>query len=81
MHGGVPTGGGQYHLIVSLFDARSHQRVSEAQVVASVTEPGFGAQRKSLEAMSFAGTVTFVTISAWPPPGRIASNGKYVAVE
>jgi len=32
MHDGVPYGAGQHHLIVSLFDARTRQRLTDATV-------------------------------------------------
>ena len=59
MHDGVPRGAGQHHLIVSLFDGRTHERVTDATVRARVTEPGLAPQRKTLEAMTIAGAITY----------------------
>jgi hypothetical protein len=59
MHDGVPRGAGQHHLIVSLFDAPTRQRVTDANVRARVTEPGLAPQRKTLEAMTIAGAITY----------------------
>jgi len=59
MHDGLPRGAGQHHLIVSLFDARTRQRVTDANLRAQVTEPGLAPQRKTLEAMTIAGAITY----------------------
>lgn len=73
MHGGVPRGSGQHHLIVSLFDIKTGQRIENAKVTARIGEPGLTPQNKDLEPMQFAGTVTygnFFTMSG-PGPYRI----------
>jgi len=73
MHGGVPRGSGQHHLIVSVFDVKTGQRIENAKVSARIGEPGLTPQRKDLEPMQFAGTVTygnFFTMSS-PGPYRI----------
>jgi len=59
MHDGVPRGAGQHHLIVSLFDAHTRQRVTDATVQARVTELGLAPQRKTLEVMTIAGAITY----------------------
>ena len=59
MHGGVPRGSGQHHLIVSLFDVKTRQRIENAQVSARVGEAALTPQSKTLEPMQFAGTVTY----------------------
>ena len=51
MHGGVPPGGGSYHLNVSLFDAKSGAPVTGAQVLVRVEEPGMAGETKKLEPM------------------------------
>lgn len=71
MHEGVPRGAGQHHLIVSVFDARTRQRVTDASVRASVTEPGLAPQRKTLEAMTIAGAIT------WGNYFRMSGAGPY----
>ena len=58
-HGGVPRGSGQHHLIVSLFDSKTRQRIENAQVSARIGELGLTPQSKTLEPMQFAGTVTY----------------------
>jgi hypothetical protein len=37
MHGGVPAGLDQHHVLVSLFDAKSGERVADAEITARVT--------------------------------------------
>jgi len=59
MHDGVPRGAGHHHLIVSLFDGRTRQRVTDATVWTRVTEPALAPQRKMLEAMTIAGAITY----------------------
>lgn len=52
MHGGVPSGKGQHHLMVTLFDRKSKQRIADAEVWASVGEIGLATTRKKLEPMA-----------------------------
>jgi hypothetical protein len=69
MHRGSSRRSGQYHLIVSLFDVETSRRVESAQVSARVSEPGLGPQRKLLEPMQIAGTVTYGNFFSMPGPG------------
>ena len=69
MHGGVPRGSGQHHLIVSLFDVKSGQRIENAQVGARIGEPGLTPQKKNLEPMQFAGAVTYGNFFTMTQPG------------
>jgi len=59
MHGGVPAGKHQYHVLVSLFDAASGKRISGAKVSARVREIGLAGTQKKLEPMLIAGTVSY----------------------
>ncbi|MHB1233984.1 MAG: hypothetical protein ACYCZQ_15575 [Burkholderiales bacterium] len=59
MHGGVPAGTHQYHVLVSLFDAASGKRISGAKVSARVYEIGRAGAQKKLEPMLIAGTVSY----------------------
>lgn len=70
MHSGSSRRSGQYHLIVSLFDVETSRRVESAQVSARVSEPGLAPQRKLLEPMQIAGTVTYGNFFSMPGPGR-----------
>lgn len=71
MHGGVPRGSGQHHLLVSLFDVKSGQRIENAKVSAHIGEPGLTPQSKDLEPMQFAGSVTYGNFFT------MTSNGPY----
>jgi hypothetical protein len=59
MHGGVPRGSGQHHLIVSIFDVKTGRRIEDAQVSARISEPGLAPQSRDLEPMQFAGSTTY----------------------
>ena len=59
MHGGIPRGKGTYHLIVSVFDAKTRARVTDAAVTGSVTEIGAATENRKLEAMSFGNAMSY----------------------
>ncbi|MHB1233963.1 MAG: hypothetical protein ACYCZQ_15460 [Burkholderiales bacterium] len=59
MHGGVPVGKHQYHVLVSLFDAATGKRITGAQVKATVREIGLSGPQKKLEPMLIAGTISY----------------------
>jgi hypothetical protein len=59
MHGGPPTGSGQYHVIVALFDAKTGTRITKADVTARVSEIGLSGEEKKLEPMAIADTETY----------------------
>ncbi|TIR19930.1 MAG: hypothetical protein E5X34_19415 [Mesorhizobium sp.] len=60
MHGGAPRGAHQYHVVVAVFDARTGERIENAEVTANVSALGHvGQQNIKLEPMSIAGTVTY----------------------
>jgi hypothetical protein len=69
MHEGIPAGTDQYHLIVSLFDERTNQRIVDADVSARISAAGLRAQQKKLESMQFAGAVTYGNYFHMPQPG------------
>ena len=69
MHGGVPRGSGQHHLIVSLFDVKTGQRIENARVSARIGAPGLTPQTRDLEPMQFAGTVTYGNFFKMSSPG------------
>ena len=58
MHGGVPSRNA-YHLVVSLFDAKTRERVTDARVQASVSEAGLVPQTKPLQTMLLAEAITY----------------------
>jgi hypothetical protein len=59
MHGRVPKGPHEYHLVAAIFDAASGTRVSDAVVTAEVSGLGLSGTRKKLEPMQIAGTTTY----------------------
>ena len=69
MHGGVPRGKGVHHLIISVFDARTKTRITNAVITGSVTEAGMATQTRKLEAMSFGGAVSYGNYFAMPNQG------------
>jgi hypothetical protein len=59
MHGGVPAGVHEYHLVAAVFDATTNARVSTAAATAQVSGLGLAGMKKKLEAMEIAGTTTY----------------------
>ncbi len=59
MHGGVPKGPHEYHLVVAVFDAASGARISDATVTAEVSGLGLSGSKQKLEPMQIAGTTTY----------------------
>lgn len=59
MHGGPPGGEHAHHVVVALFDARTGQRITDADVQATVREIGLGGPTKRLEAMPMADALTY----------------------
>ena len=69
MHGGVPSGKGQHHLMVTLFDKQSKERITDAEVWASVGEIGLSASRKKLQPMP-SGPMSYGNYFRMDAPGR-----------
>lgn len=59
MHGGVPAGGHQRHVLVALFDNATGKRISGAKVSVLVREIGLAGTEKKLEPMLIAGTISY----------------------
>jgi hypothetical protein len=68
MHGGVPSRNA-YHLVVSLFDAKTRERVTDARVQASVSEARLVPQTKPLQTMVLAGAITYGNYFSMSGPG------------
>ena len=66
MHGGLPAGQHEYHLVVAIFDSSSGQRISDASVKAWVSERGVGGNELVLEPMQIEGTVTYGGFVSFP---------------
>lgn len=59
MHGGVPAGQHQQHVVVALFDNATGRRISGAKVSARVHEINLAGVQKKLAPMLIAGTVSY----------------------
>ncbi len=59
MHGGVPAGGHQRHVLVALFDNATGKRITNAEVNANVFEIVLSGVQKKLEPMLIAGTISY----------------------
>ena len=59
MHGRIPKGPHENHVVAAVFDAASGARVSDAVVTAEVSGLGLAGARKKLEPMQIAGTTTY----------------------
>lgn len=59
MHGGRPTRGGEYHVLITLFGAKSGARITYANIRARVSEIGMAGVEKTLQPMEIAGTETY----------------------
>lgn len=59
MHGGVPRGAHQYHLVAAVFDAAGGARVADAAVNAQISGIGLSGEKKKLEPMEIANTTSY----------------------
>ena len=59
MHGSIPRGAHEYHIVAAVFDAATNARVSDAAVTAQVSGLGLSGSTKKLEPMEIAGTTTY----------------------
>lgn len=59
MHGGVPLGEHHHHVMVALFEIKTGERITDAEVKANVREVGLAGQVKKLEPMTIAGALTY----------------------
>lgn len=69
MHGGVPARGHRDHVVVALFDDATGERIENAQVSGSVMELGLGGERKNLEPMRIADTLSYGNYFHMPDSG------------
>jgi len=70
LHGGVPSGKGQHHLVVALFESGSGQRISNAEITAKVGELGLRTVEKKLDPMVIDKTVTWGNFFQMSSPGQ-----------
>jgi FtsP/CotA-like multicopper oxidase with cupredoxin domain len=59
MHGGVAGGSSEYHLVIALFDAKTRERITKAEIRAVVSEIGLAGEETTLEPMEIAEAITF----------------------
>ena len=59
VHGRVPKGAHEYHVVAAVFDTASNARVTDATVKAKVSGLGLSGPEKALEPMKIADTVTY----------------------
>lgn len=59
VHGRVPKGAHEYHLVAAVFDAASSARITDATVKAKVSGLGLSGPEKALDPMKIADTVTY----------------------
>jgi hypothetical protein len=59
MHGRVPRGPHEYHVVVAIFDAASGARISDATVTVQISGLGLAGTKKKLDPMDIANTVTY----------------------
>lgn len=59
MHGGVPSGKHIHHVMVALFEGETLDRITDAEVQATVLEIGLSGETKNLEPFTIAGALTY----------------------
>ena len=59
MHGGVPSGKHIHHVMVALFDGKSLDRITDAEVKATISEIALSGETKKLEPFTVAGALTY----------------------
>ena len=66
MHGGVPAGQHQQHVVLALFDNATGKRITGAKVSARVHEINLAGVQKKLAPMLIAGTVSYGNYFSMP---------------
>ncbi len=59
MHGGIPSGKHVHHVMVALFEAKSFDHITDAEVGATVSEIGLAGKTRNLEPFTVAGALTY----------------------
>src|SRR5262245_26702185 len=70
MHGRIPLGPHEYHVVAALFDTTTGVRVSDAAVTAQISGLGLSGSGKKLERMEIAGSTTYGAFFNLPEIGR-----------
>jgi hypothetical protein len=66
MHGRIPRGLHEYHVVAAIFDAANGTRVSDASVLAQLSGVGLSGERKNLEPMQLSETTTYGAFFSLP---------------
>lgn len=66
MHGRIPRGPHEYHVVAAIFDAATGARVSDASVLAQLSGIGLAGERKNLEPMQLSGMTTYGAFFSLP---------------
>jgi len=66
MHGRIPRGPHEYHVVAAIFDAATGTRVSDAYVSAQLSGVGLSGERKNLQPMQLSGTTTYGAFFSLP---------------
>lgn len=67
MHGGIPNSAHANHFMVAVFDAETHERITDASISASVREVGANGQMRMLERMDIGNAITYGNyFDIWP---------------
>ncbi|OGA43503.1 MAG: hypothetical protein A3G24_21860 [Betaproteobacteria bacterium RIFCSPLOWO2_12_FULL_62_13] len=69
-HGAVPSGKGQYHIVVALFESPGGRRINNAEITAKVGEIGLHTVEKRLDPMVIANTITWGNYFQMSTPGQ-----------
>jgi hypothetical protein len=67
MHGGVPAG--ENHLVIALFNDKTGERITRAEITATITGPDRFKLEKKLEPMIIAGAASYGNYFNMPGPG------------
>lgn len=59
MHGGVPKGKHSHNLMVALFDAKTNDRIADAEVIARISEVGLAVTTLPLEPFTVQDALTY----------------------
>lgn len=68
LHGQIPKGPHQYHVVVAIFDGVTGVRVSDATVTAQVSGLGLSGPIRKLDPMEIANTITYGAFFNLPGP-------------
>lgn len=69
-HGSIPRGKHVHHLMVALFEGKSMERITDAQVTVRVRETGLGWTKRHLESMMLYDALTYCNFFTFSKLGR-----------